>query len=311
MVRLNRSANATSACDAGLVEVARSALYVISSFTQCALDPTHPASGTGQFSKLYPHTVYTCVYVMYYIITMYYITILNWLRRSKPPGQSPKKEVRGTETIINCCITFINWQWRCTVRIRKWKAPMIHGCHRRISCNRIAGVRGGQIDAVSIPERVDGIKMRNRGFNSHDMTWSLTWLYHPMEANILFLYQLRPSKVLKSLDWFQQTSIEKTRSFLPLFSLPQDLPRLRIKSHASLPSDASEDDLQRRRVGLHNVGHPVWADMTSELTSFIHDIMLKFFQHMVPRKHEETELLILFIIQVIIKWLKYVCSWCL
>lgn len=91
MVRLNCSANATSACDAGLVEVARSALYVISSFTQCALDPTHPASGTGQFSKLYPHTVYTCVYVMYYIITMYYITILNWLRRSKPPGQSPKK----------------------------------------------------------------------------------------------------------------------------------------------------------------------------------------------------------------------------
>lgn len=188
---------------------------------------------------------------------------------------------------------------------------MIHGCHRRISCNRIAGVRGGQIDAVSIPERVDGIKMRNRGFNSHDMTWSLTWLYHPMEANILFLYQLRPSKVLKSLDWFQQTSIEKTRSFLPLFSLPQDLPRLRIKSHASLPSDASEDDLQRRRVGLHNVGHPVWADMTSELTSFIHDIMLKFFQHMVPRKHVETELFILFIIQVVIKWLKYVCSWCL
>ena len=148
------------------------------------------------------------------------------------------------------------------------------------------------------------------GFNSHDMTWSLTWLYHPMEAqNISFSYQLRPSKVLKSLDWFQQTSIEKTRSFLQFFSLPQDLPRLGIKSHASLPSDASKDDLQRRRVGLHNVGHPVWADMTSELTSFIHDIRLKFFQHMVPRKHEETELFILFIIQVV-KWLKYVCSWC-
>jgi hypothetical protein len=38
-----------------------------------------------------------------------------------------------------------------------------------------------------------------------------------------------------------------------------------------LPSDASKDDLQRRRVGLHNVGHPVSADMTSELTSFIHE----------------------------------------
>ena len=183
-------------------------------------------------------------------------------------------EVRGTETITNCRIAFLNGQWRYTVRIRKWKAPMIHGCHRRISCNRIAGVRGGQIDAVSIPERVDGIKMRNRNtVVSIHMTWHD--LSHdsiiPWKHRTSFSYQLRPSKVLKSLDWFQQTSIEKTRSFLPFFSLPQDLPRLGIKSHASLPSDASKDDLQRRRVGLHNVGHPVWADMTSELTSFIHE----------------------------------------
>ena len=240
---------------------------------------------------------------------MYYIKLAQTKHAARPKPKKWKSEAQKQSQTVASLL--LNGQY--TVRIRKWKAPMIHGCHRRISCNRIANVRGGQIDVVSIPERVDGIKMRNRNtVVSIHMTWHD--LSHdsiiPWKHRTSFSYQLRPSKVLKSLDWFQQTSIEKTRSFLPFFSLPQDLPRLGIKSHASLPSDASKDDLQRRRVGLHNVGHPVSADMTSELTSFIHDIMLKFFQHMVPRKHEETELFILFIIQVV-KWLKYVCSWCL
>ena len=93
MVRLNCSANATSACDAGPASGGcEECLVFYMIFHPMRIGPDPSCQRYWPVLQLVPtHCVYKCVYVMYYIITMYYITILNWHRRSKPPGQSPKK----------------------------------------------------------------------------------------------------------------------------------------------------------------------------------------------------------------------------
>ena len=55
---------------------------------------THPASGTGQFSKLYPHTVYTLCIILIYIYVMYYIKLAQTKHAARPKPKKWKSEAQ-------------------------------------------------------------------------------------------------------------------------------------------------------------------------------------------------------------------------
>ena len=80
------------------------------------------------------------------------------------PNKSKNRKVRvkGTESHRKNHKLLLRFQWAVYYENQETKGAHDHPRKMVTSrgiCNRIAGVRGGQIDAVSIPEGVDGIEM--------------------------------------------------------------------------------------------------------------------------------------------------------